>query len=92
LATTLVLAFFDAGTLVGAPIAGAILSYSARLSLSPFPTMFVAVAAIISISAGIYAFAGRVDKADETAASDESGFPDKAASKQEWRESPQPRI
>jgi MFS family permease len=55
LATTLVLAAFDSGTLIGAPIAGAILSYSEIVSLPGFPTMFVSAAALVAGSAALYA-------------------------------------
>jgi len=54
LATTLVLAFFDIGTLVGSPIAGGIVSYAGVVGLPPFGTMFVSVAAAIGLSALIY--------------------------------------
>jgi MFS family permease len=55
LATTLVLAAFDIGTLVGSPMAGAILSYAGLVNLPPFPTMFVSVAAILGTIAAVYA-------------------------------------
>ena len=47
----------DIGTLVGSPIAGAILSYAGLVNLPPFPTMFISVAAIIGAAAAIYALA-----------------------------------
>ena len=53
LATTLVLAFFDMGTLVGSPIAGGIVSYAGVLGLPAFGTMFVAVAVMIGASAAV---------------------------------------
>ncbi|HEY2838310.1 MAG TPA: MFS transporter, partial [Pirellulales bacterium] len=59
LATTLILAMFDVGTLVGSPIAGAILTYSGVVGLPSFPTMFTAVAIGIATSALIYAIAPR---------------------------------
>ena len=55
LATTLVLTFFDLGTLVGSPIAGGIVSYAPRLGLPDFGSMFVAVAGMIGTSAVVYA-------------------------------------
>ena len=54
LATTLVLAFFDLGTLIGSPIAGGIVSYAGLIGLPPFAAMFVSVAAAIGLSAVIY--------------------------------------
>ncbi len=55
LATTLVLAFFDMGTLVGSPIAGGIVSYAGVWGLPAFGTMFVSVAVMIGTSAVVYA-------------------------------------
>lgn len=55
LATTLVLTFFDLGTLVGSPIAGGIVSYAPRVGLPEFGSMFVAVAAMIGTSTIVYA-------------------------------------
>jgi MFS family permease len=67
LATTLILAMFDVGTLVGSPIAGAILTYSGVVGLPSFPTMFTAVAIAIATSGLIYALAPRPRKVDRNA-------------------------
>jgi MFS family permease len=64
LATTLILAMFDVGTLIGSPIAGAILTYSEFAGLPSFPTMFTAVAIAIGSSGLIYAVSPRPGKPD----------------------------
>jgi MFS family permease len=53
MATSLTLAVWDAGALVGAPLAGAIVQYSGGLGLPPYPTMFVTLGALM-IAAGIF--------------------------------------
>jgi len=67
LATTLILAMFDVGTLVGSPIAGAILTYSPSFGLPSFPTMFTCAAIIVAISALIYAVAPKPSAPDRAA-------------------------
>jgi len=64
LATTLILAMLDIGTLVGSPIAGAILTYAGLVGLPSFPTMFTAAAIAIATSGVIYALAPRPSKYD----------------------------
>lgn len=59
LGTTVMLAMFDLGTLIGAPLMGGILTYSKLLSLPPFPTMFLAVASGIGLVSAIYAVLSR---------------------------------
>lgn len=76
LATALVLATFDIGTLVGAPIAGAILSYAGWVSLPAFPAMFVGVAAVIAVSAAVYArFGPGEEQRDDRLAAEIVPFP-----------------
>lgn len=41
LATTLILAFFDVGTLFGQPMIGGILEYSPTIGLAPYPTLYI---------------------------------------------------
>ncbi|HEY4308035.1 MAG TPA: MFS transporter [Pirellulales bacterium] len=66
LATTLVLAFFDLGTLVGSPIAGGIVSYAGLAGIPAFGSMFVAVAVMIGTSAVVYALSPRQQIAPAT--------------------------
>jgi MFS family permease len=55
LATTLMLASMDIGTLLGAPLIGIILRIADGTHLPPYPTMFVLVGAILAACATIYA-------------------------------------
>jgi MFS family permease len=55
LATTLILAAFDLGQVVGAPAAGAVLHYSQALGLPSYPSMFVAMAAALVLTGAWYA-------------------------------------
>jgi MFS family permease len=48
LATTLILAMWDIGLLVGSPIAGVVLHFSERCGLPPYPTMFISVAGLMT--------------------------------------------
>ena len=48
LATTLTLAMWDIGLLVGSPIAGVVLHFSERFGLPPYPTMFISVAGLMT--------------------------------------------
>ena len=57
LGTTLMLAAFDFGQLVGAPIAGWIVDSSTAIGLPGYPIMFCSVAAMFGIVAGIFAVA-----------------------------------
>jgi MFS family permease len=57
LATTLILATWDAGLLVGSPLAGVVLHYSQSLGLPAYPTMFVCVAALMAVLTGWYGWA-----------------------------------
>jgi MFS family permease len=56
LGTTLMMAMFDLGTLVGAPTAGAILHFSGALALPRYPTMIVSVAVMLGVVAAVYAW------------------------------------
>jgi MFS family permease len=49
LGTTLILAAWDVGLLVGMPAAGAILHYSEAGGLPPYPTMFMAAATLAGV-------------------------------------------
>lgn len=48
LATVLILAASDVGTLLGAPAAGAVLKYAQPAGLPPYPTMFVTMSALMA--------------------------------------------
>lgn len=64
LATTLILATWDAGLLLGSPIAGVVLHYSGWLGLPPYPTMFVTIAALMSALTAVYAWPALRRQAD----------------------------
>jgi MFS family permease len=51
LATTLTLAMWDIGLLVGSPVAGVVLHFSERVGLPPYPTMFITVAGLMTVLA-----------------------------------------
>jgi len=57
LGTTVMLAMFDLGTLVGAPLAGIILHYSSTAGLAPYPTMFLTIAVLMAACGSYYAIA-----------------------------------
>jgi MFS family permease len=67
LGNTVMLAMFDLGTLVGAPLVGAILQYSKSLSLAAYPTMFLTVAAGMTIVGVLYAIVTRNEAAAKSA-------------------------
>ena len=54
LATLLVLAAFDMGQLIGAPVAGAVLRYSPLVGLRPYPTMFLTMAGLMALVGAWY--------------------------------------
>jgi len=54
-AMTLVQGTWDMGTLIGAPAAGLIVEYSHRVGLPAYPTLFMAVAAMMTTVGGLYA-------------------------------------
>jgi MFS family permease len=55
LGTTVMLAMFDVGNLVGSPTIGGILYYSARMGLNEFSTMFLCVAVLLGLTGLVYA-------------------------------------
>lgn len=55
LATTLILAMWDAGQVIGMPAAGAIVHYSAMIGLPPYPTMFLSMASVVAVAGVSYA-------------------------------------
>lgn len=59
LGTTLMLAMFDLGMLIGAPTAGGILRAARVTGLPEFPTMFIALAVVFSASGLWYALVTR---------------------------------
>lgn len=59
LGTTVMLAMFDLGMLIGSPTAGTILRVADFAGLPKYPTMFVALAAMFSVIALWYFFASR---------------------------------
>lgn len=63
LGTTLSLAFFDFGCLVGSPIVGEALYWSERFGLPPYPMTFAIVAALLSSLWLIYAASSRASRA-----------------------------
>ena len=59
LATTLMLAMFDIGNLLGQPMVGGLIEYSERLGLPSYPTMFIVMAIGFIVFAGVYALMSR---------------------------------
>jgi MFS family permease len=59
LATLLVLAAWDVGQLVGAPLAGVVVHYSEAAGLPPYPTMFLTVAGLLVLVGIWYAVVSR---------------------------------
>jgi len=55
LGTMVMLASYDAGVLVGAPLAGAIIHFSAGVGLPSYPTMFVSISALLGAIGAFYA-------------------------------------
>ncbi|MBN1591516.1 MAG: MFS transporter [Pirellulales bacterium] len=54
LGTMLILAAYDLGVLIGAPLAGAVVQYSDRFGLPPYPTMFVTMAALVGLISVVF--------------------------------------
>jgi MFS family permease len=73
LGTTLVLAMWDVGQLVGMPAAGAILHYGAATGLPPYTALFLSTAALLTLVGGLYAAWGRPAPPARTAASSREG-------------------
>jgi MFS family permease len=59
LGTTLMLAAIDLGTLVGAPLIGAIVDRAKQVGVPGYPTMFVCVAALLVVAGALYAIMTR---------------------------------
>ncbi len=59
LGTTLMLAMYDVGQLIGAPSAGAIVHFSSNWGLSGYPTLFVVASILLSSVGLIFALTGR---------------------------------
>lgn len=62
LGTTLVLAMFDLGNLIGAPTAGAILHHAEKAGLPQYVVMFGSVAAILAMIGLAYYLSGRASQ------------------------------
>lgn len=62
LGTMVILAAFDAGGLVGLPVAGAIVHFGDGIGLSGYPTMFAAMAGLLVLVGGVYAMTLRPGK------------------------------
>jgi MFS family permease len=69
LATTLMLAMFDLGVLVGQPLIGGIVVLAPRFGLPGYPTMFVTLAVAMAVVGVIYAVMSRARPALMAAAS-----------------------
>jgi MFS family permease len=54
LATTLMLAMFDIGNLIGQPVMGGVIELARRLGLPPYPVLFISVTVGLLIIGGIY--------------------------------------
>jgi MFS family permease len=59
LGTTLMLAAIDLGTLVGAPLIGAIVDRAKQVGAPGYPTMFVCVATLLVVAGALYALLTR---------------------------------
>jgi len=59
LGTTLMLASFDLGNLVGMPALGGVIHFAERLGLPKYPTMFTTLSAVMAIVAAWYAIGSR---------------------------------
>jgi len=62
LGTTLILAMFDLGSLIGGPLVGGLLHYAGVLELPRYPTMFLSVSVLLSIMTLYYAWASRGER------------------------------
>jgi MFS family permease len=56
LATTLMLAMFDMGNLLGQPVVGGLIEFSGRLGMPAYATMFVTMSVGFLVFSGIYAW------------------------------------
>jgi MFS family permease len=57
--TTLMLAMFDLGNLVGMPAVGEMLRWYGHLGWPPYPAMFVTAASVILVTCAVYTWLGR---------------------------------
>lgn len=62
LGTIIILGMFDVGGLVGSPLVGTVLRFARMGGLPAYPTMFVSIAAIISIATIIYGVLARRER------------------------------
>lgn len=67
LGTTLMIAAFDLGLFIGAPIFGAVLAAARSLELPRYPTLFVVIACVLLLAGAGYAWAmrGMAEEAEE---------------------------
>jgi len=59
LGTSLMLATYDAGLLIGAPTAGLLVHFGQTLGWPGYPTLFAGVAGLLAVATVVYATAGR---------------------------------
>jgi predicted MFS family arabinose efflux permease len=59
LATILILATWDVGLLISSPAAGAVIEYAPWAHLKPYPTLFIAMAALVAAVGAWYAYSSR---------------------------------
>ncbi len=59
ISTTLMLAMFDIGNLVGQPAMGGVVELARKMSLPPYPIMFTTVAAVLVVIASVYDWRSR---------------------------------
>ena len=59
LGTSLMLATYDVGLLIGAPTAGLLVHFGQALGWPGYPTMFLGVAIVLALTTGVYATAQR---------------------------------
>ena len=70
LGTSLMLATYDVGLLIGAPTAGLLVHFGQAQGWPGYPTMFVGVAIVLVLTTGVYATAQRPSQTPSQAASD----------------------
>ena len=71
------LATWDAGQLVGAPTAGAVLRYSPLAGLPPYPTMFLVMTALLALIGVWYAVSSRTKRIRVDIFRSQSGDPNR---------------
>ena len=65
-ATNLILGMYDMGTLIGMPLAGAVLTQSRLLGLAPYATTFTCIALLISATMVTFVLLGRIHQKAST--------------------------